>query len=121
MAKSGKTENSMIGYDYDLEKGDFDGDYKFTLTKRIDFSNDNTIKLTIEFPTVIDDGGDKYTKNANGDLLYNAENRKKALEFIKDRAHQFIEKLITHNSTKKGGQKRKQRKTKKNRKINNLS
>lgn len=116
MAKSGKTEskrieNSMI--DYDLVEGDFDGDYKFTLTKRVDFTSDHTIKLTIEFPTVIDDGGDKYKKNANGDLLYNAENRKKALEFINDRAHQFIEKLI-HNSTKKGGQKRKQRKTKKN-------
>jgi hypothetical protein len=114
-SESKSVKNSMLGYEYNLDKGDFDGDYKFTLTKRLDFSNDNTIKVTIDFPTVIDDGGDKYTKNADGELLYNAENRKQALQFIKDRAYQFIENLI-HNSTKKGGQKRKQRKTKKNRK-----
>jgi len=116
MATSGKTENSMIGYDYDLEKGDFDGDYIFTLTKRVDFTSDDTIKVTIEFPTVIDKN--EYEKKANGDFLYNDGNRQKALQFIKDRARQFIEKLI-HNSTKKGGQKKKQRKTKKNRKNKN--
>ena len=116
MAKSGskRIENSMIGYEYDLDQGDFDGDYKFTLTKRVDFTSDHTIKVTIEFPTVIDKKN-KYDKKADGDLLYNDENRKKAYDFINDRAYQFIEKLI-HNSTKKGGQKKKQRKTKKNRK-----
>ncbi len=119
MAKSGKTKskeikNAMIGYEYDLEQGDFHGDYKFTLTKRVDGSHDDTIKVTIDFPTVID-VKTTYDKNADGELLYNDENKDRALQFIKNRAYQFIEKLI-HNSTKKGGQKRKQRKTRKNKK-----
>ena len=100
----------MKDYEYDetsLEQGEFDGYYKFNLIKRLDGSNDHTIKVTIDFPTVIDTH--TYKKNVKDELLYDdVENS--------DRAHQFIKKLKTDTSTKKGGQKKKQRKTKKNKK-----
>ena len=101
MATSGKTENSMIGYDYDLEKGDFDGDYIFTLTKRVDFTSDDTIKVTIEFSTVFDDEN-TYEKNDNDIFLYNINNN--------DKANNFINKLRQDALTKKGGQKREETK-----------
>ena len=109
--------NCMTDYEYDetyLEPGDIDGDYKFRLIKRL--HEDDTIKVTIDFPTVIDNKY-TYTKNGNGYFLYDdVENS--------SRAHKFIKKLITHNLTKKGGKKKKQRKTKKtkkNKKINNYT
>jgi hypothetical protein len=116
MANSGKIElqrirNCMKDYVYDetsLEQGEFVGDYKFTLINRLDGSNDDTIKVTIDFPTVLDDEN-TYEKDADGDVIYNDENN--------DKAHQFIKNLIPHNSTKKGGQKKKQRKTRKTRKT----
>jgi len=116
MANPGKRElqrirNCMIDYEYDetsLEQGEFDGDYKFKLTNRPDFGKDDIIKVTIEFSTGFDDEH-TYKKNADGNVIDNDKNRKKA--------HQFIENLITHNLTKKGGQKKKQRKTRKNKKM----
>ena len=114
MANSGKIElqrirNCMKDYVYDetsLEQGEFVGDYKFTLINRLDGSNDDTIKVTIDFPTVLDDEN-TYEKDASENFLYNDENNNKA--------HDFINKLI-NDLTKKGGQKKKQRKTKKNKK-----
>ena len=111
MENPGKEElkriiNCMKDYEYDensLEPGDFDSDYKFRLIKRL--HDDNTIKVTIDFPTVIDNEN-TYENDDNGDF-YNVENN--------DKAREFIENLKINNSTKKGGQKRKQRKTKKRR------
>jgi hypothetical protein len=118
MENSGKIElkrilTCMKDYEYDetsLERGDFDGSYKFNLTTRPDYSSDETIKVTIEFSTAFDDEN-TYEKD-DEKFLYNDENNYNA--------HDFINKLITHNSTKKGGQKKKQkkkqRKTRKNKK-----
>jgi outer membrane cobalamin receptor len=118
MENSGKIElkrilTCMKDYEYDetsLEPGDFDGSYKFNLTTRPDYSSDETIKVTIEFSTAFDDEN-TYEKD-DENFLYNDENNYNA--------HDFINKLITHNSTKKGGQKKKQkkkqRKTRKNKK-----
>ena len=111
MENPGKIElkrilNCMKDYENvgSLEEGEFDGYYKFNLIKRLDGSSDDTIKVTIDFPTVIDTH--KYKKNANGNFLYNdVKNNEKARE--------FIHKLMMDVSTKRGGQK-KQRKTKKN-------
>ena len=108
--KTGKTElkriiKCMKDYEYDetyLEPGESDGDYKFRLIKRL--HEDHTIKVTIDFPTAIDKH--TYTKDDNGNFLYEDINNS-------SRAHQFIKKLIPHNSIKKGGQKKKQRKTRK--------
>ena len=111
MENPGKTElkriiKCMKDYEYDetyLDPGELYGDYKFRLIKRLD--NDDAIKVTIDFPPVIDTKH-TYTKDDNGNFLYDdVENS--------GRAHQFIKKLIPHNSTKKGGQKKKQRKTRK--------
>ena len=65
MENPGKTELNRIlkcmkDYEYDetyLEPGEFDTDYKFKLIKRMQDinSNDHTIRVTIDFPTVIDD------------------------------------------------------------------
>jgi hypothetical protein len=117
MENPGKTELNRIlqcmkDYEYDetyLEPGEFDTDYKFKLIKRMQDinSNDHTIRVTIDFPTVIDDDN-TYTNDDDGDF-YNIENN--------DKAHQFIKNLITHNLTKKGGKKKKQRKTRKTRKT----
>ena len=106
----GKTElkriiKCMKDYEYDdsLEQSEeFDGYYKFNLIKRL--HEDHTIKVTIDFPTAIDKH--TYTKDDNGNFLYEDINNS-------SRAHQFIKNLIPHNSTKKGGQKKKQRKTRK--------
>ena len=106
----GKTElkriiKCMKDYEYDetyLEPGESVGDYKFRLIKRL--HEDHTIKVTIDFPTAIDKH--TYTKDDNGNFLYEDINNS-------SRAHQFIKNLIPHNSTKKGGQKKKQRKTRK--------
>ena len=115
MENSGKIElkriiNCMKEYEYDensLEPGKFDGSYIFNLHKRVDYSRDDTIKVTIEFSTGFDDEN-TYEKDASENFLYNDENNNKA--------HDFINKLI-NDLTKKGGQKKKQRKTKKNKKI----
>jgi hypothetical protein len=113
MNDSGKIElkrilNCMKDYEYDdsLERGEFDGYYKFNLTKRVDPSNDHTIKVTIEFSTGFDNEN-TYKKKANGDFLYKNDDNSK-------RAREFINKLMKDDSPKKGGQKKKQRKTKKN-------
>ena len=100
--------NCMKDYEYDdsLEQGEFDGYYKFNLTKRLDGISDDTIKVTIDFPTVIDTH--TYKKNADGDFLYNDVKNS-------DRARKFINKLMKDISTKTGGQKKhkeKQKKTK---------
>jgi hypothetical protein len=89
--------------DTSLERGEFDY-YKFNLTKRPDGSNDHTIKVTIEFSTVFDDKH-TYEKDDDNNVIDNDEN--------KDKADNFIKKLKTDTSTKKGGQKKKQRKTRK--------
>ena len=119
MENSGKIElkriiNCMKDYEYDdnsLKPGKFDGSYIFNLHKRVDYSRDDTIKVTIEFSTVFDDEN-TYEKNAYENFLYNDENNNKA--------HDFINKLINDDLTKKGGQKKKQRKkqrkTRKNKK-----
>jgi hypothetical protein len=119
MENPGKEElkriiNCMKDYEYDensLEPGKIDGSYIFNLHKRVDYSSDDTIKVTIEFSTVFDDEN-TYEKDDYENFLYNDENN--------DKAHQFIKKLTTHNLTKKGGQKKKQRKkqrkTRKNKK-----
>ena len=115
--KEGKKElmkilNCMKDYEYDdkydLQEGDFD-DYNFRLTKLLG-NSDHTIKVTIEFSTVFDfENKNKYKKD---DLQNNVIRNDPG---NKEKARQFIQSLITHNSTKKGGQKRKQRKTKKRR------
>jgi hypothetical protein len=117
MENPGKTElkrilQCMKDYEYVetyLEPGEFDTDYKFKLIKRMQDinSNDHTIRVTIDFPTVIDNEN-TYTNDDDGEF-YNVENN--------DKAHQFIKNLITHNLTKKGGKKKKQRKTRKTRKT----
>jgi hypothetical protein len=116
MENPGKIElkrilNCMKDYEYDdsLEQGEFDGYYKFNLTKRLDYISDDTIKVTIDFPTVIDTH--TYKKNADGVFLYNDVKNS-------DRARKFINKLMKDDSTKTGGQKKKQRKTKKDKKRN---
>ena len=118
MENPGKIElkrilNCMEDYEYDdsLEQGEFDGYYKFNLTKRLDGISDDTIKVTIDFPTVIDTH--TYKKNADGNFLYNDVKNS-------DRARKFINKLMKDDSTKTGGQKKKQRKTKKNKKNKQL-
>lgn len=94
----------MKDYEYDdtsLEQGVFDGDYKFKLIKRVDYSSDETIKVTIEFSTVFDDEN-TYEKNDNDIFLYNINNN--------DKANNFINKLRQDALTKKGGQKREETK-----------
>ena len=115
MDHSGKIElkrilNCMKDYEYDdsLEPGEIDGSYRFNLHKRVDYSTDDTIKVTIEFSTGFDDEH-RYKKNAYGDFLYNDVKNS-------DRARKFINKLMKDDSTKTGGQKKKQRKTQKNKK-----
>ena len=118
MENPGKIElkrilNCMKDYEYNnsLEEGEFDGCYKFNLIKRLDDSSDDTIKVTIDFPTVIDDDKPNYKKDTtNENFIYNRENSAKA--------GKFINKLMkdVSVSTKRGGQKKKQRKTKKNKK-----
>ena len=93
----------MKDYEYDetfLEPGDIDGDYKFRLIKRVDYISDDTIKVTIDFSTGFDDDN-TYEKDDDGEF-YNVENN--------DKAHQFIKKLINDDLTKKGGQRKKQKK-----------
>jgi len=117
MENPGKTElkrilKCMKDYEYDetyLEPGEFDTDYKFKLIKRMQDinSNDHTIRVTIDFPTVIDDEN-TYTNDDDGNFNNIKNNNKE---------HQFIKNLITHNLTKKGGKKKKQRKTRKTRKT----
>ena len=116
MENPGKIElkrilNCMKDYEYDdsLEPCEIDGSYRFNLHKRVDYSNDDTIKVTIEFSTGFDNEN-TYKKDGNGNFLYNDKNNKKARD--------FIHKLIA--STKTGGQKKKQRKTKKNKKNKQL-
>ena len=111
MANPGKIElkrilNCMKDYEYNnsLEEGEFDGCYKFNLIKRLDDSSDHTIKVTIDFPTVIDTH--TYKKNADGDFLYNDVKNS-------DRARKFINKLMKDISTKTGRQKKHKEKTKK--------
>ncbi len=110
----GKTElkriiKCMKDYEYDdsLEQSEeFDGYYKFNLIKRL--HEDHTIKVTIDFPTVIDTPH-TYKKKANGNFSYDdVENS--------SRARTFINELMKDDSTNTGGQKKKQRKTKKNKK-----
>ena len=109
MENSGKIElkriiNCMKDYEYDdnsLEPGKFDGSYIFNLTKRVDYSSDETIKVTIEFSTVFDDEN-TYEKDAYENFLYNDENNEKA--------YNFINKLMKDDLTKKGGQKRETKK-----------
>jgi ABC-type phosphate transport system ATPase subunit len=95
--------NCMKDYEYDdsLEPGKFDGSYILNLQKRVDYSSDETIKVTIEFSTVFDDKN-TYKKDAYENFLYNDKNNKKA--------YKFINKLMKDDSPKKGGQ----RKTRKN-------
>jgi hypothetical protein len=115
MENPGKTElkrirNCIKDYEYDensLERGEFDY-YKFNLNKRPDFSKDDIIKVTIEFSTGFDDKH-TYEKDDYNNVIDNEKNKKKA--------DQFIKKLKTDTSTKKGGQKKKQRKTRKTRKT----
>jgi len=109
MENPGKIElkrilNCMKDYEYDdsLEQGEFYGYYKFNLTKRL--HEDHTIKVTIDFPTGID--GYTYKKNALGNFLYDDVKNS-------SRARTFIHELMKDDSTKTGGQKKKQRKTKK--------
>ncbi len=102
--------NCMKDYEYDensLEPGKFDGSYILNLQKRVDYSSDETIKVTIEFSTVFDDKN-RYKKDAYENFLYNDKNNKKA--------NIFINKLMNDDSPKKGGQKKKQGKTRKNKK-----
>jgi hypothetical protein len=106
-----KILNCMKDYEYDdiydLQRGDFD-DFNFRLTKLLGDS-DHTIKVTIEFSTNFDDNPTHtYKKDRNNNVIDNDKNKATARE--------FIQSLRTHNSTKKGGQKRKQRKTRKNKK-----
>jgi hypothetical protein len=118
MEKSGQIElnriiNCMKDYEYDdnsLKQGEFDGSYIFNLNKRLDYSRDDTIKVTIDFSTDFDNEN-KYEKDDNDNFLYNDENNEKA--------HNFINKLMKDDLTKKGGQKGGQkRKTKKETKRN---
>jgi hypothetical protein len=115
MENSGKIElkriiNCMKDYEYDdsLEPGKIDGSYIFNLNKRVDYSRDETIKVTIEFSTVFDDENTYETDDYN--FLYNVENNEKA--------HNFINKLMKDDLTKKGGQKR--RRTKKRNKMKQM-
>ena len=109
MENSGKIElkriiNCMKDYEYDdnsLKQGEFDGSYIFNLHKRVDYSSDDTIKVTIEFSTDFDNEN-TYEKDAYENFLYSDENNEKA--------HDFINKLINDDLTKKGGQKRRTKK-----------
>ena len=117
MDNSGKIElkriiNCMKDYEYDdnsLKQGEFDGYYIFNLIKRVDYSRDDTIKVTIEFSTEFDNEN-TYDKDENDNFLYNDENNEKA--------HNFINKLMKEDLTKKGGQKKKTKKRNKKRKTN---
>ena len=89
MEHAGKIElkrilNCMKDYEYDdhsLEKGNFDGSYILNLQKRVDYSSDETIKVTIEFSTVFDDKN-IYEKDSYENFLYNEKNKLKACKFI---------------------------------------
>jgi len=89
MEHSGKIElkrilNCMKDYEYDdhsLEPGNFDGSYILNLQKRVDYSSDETIKVTIEFFTVFDDKN-IYEKDSYENFLYNEKNKLKARKFI---------------------------------------
>ena len=115
MENSGKIElkriiNCMKDYEYDensLEPSKFDGSYIFNLHKRVDYSRDDTIKVTIEFSTVFDDENTYETDDYN--FLYNVENNEKA--------HNFINKSMKDDLTKKGGQKRETKKRNKKKQI----
>jgi hypothetical protein len=117
MENSGKIElkriiNCFKDYEYDdnsLKQGEFDGYYIFNVFKRVDYSRDDTIKVTIEFSTDFDNEN-TYDKDENDNFLYNDENNEKA--------HNFINKLMKDDLTKKGGQKRKTKKRNKRRKTN---
>jgi hypothetical protein len=113
MENSGKIElkriiNCMKDYEYDdsLEPGNFDGSYIFNLHKRVDYSRDETIKVTIEFSTVFDDEN-TYEKDDNDNFLYNDENNEKT--------HNFINKMMKDDLVKKGGHKRRTKKRNKRR------
>jgi len=116
MENSGKIElkrilNCMKDYEYDensLEPGKFDGSYIFNLIKRVDYSSDETIKITIEFSTNFDDEN-TYEKDDDENFLYNFENNEKA--------NNFINKLMKDDLTKKGGQKRRTKKKKQKKQI----
>jgi len=115
MENSGKIElkrilNCMKDYEYDdsLEPGKFDGSYIFNLNKRVDFSSDETIKVTIEFSTNFDDEN-TYEKDDDDYFIYNIDNNEKA--------HNFINKLMKDDLTKKGGQKRRTKKRNKKKQI----
>lgn len=115
MEHSGKIElkrilNCMKDYEYDdsLEPGKIDGSYIFNLNKRLDYSRDDTIKVTIDFSTDFDNEN-KYEKDDNDNFLYNDENNEKA--------HNFINKLMKDDLTKKGGQKRETKKRNKKKQI----
>jgi hypothetical protein len=88
---------------YDLEPGEYDGSYTLKLKKRVDFSSDETITVTIDFSTVFDDKT-TYIKDDYENLVYNNENAAKA--------RKFINKLMKDDLTTRGGQKKGTRKHK---------
>jgi hypothetical protein len=103
-------------YDYtdSLDQGEFTGCYKLDFVKEIMYSdkegnyiNDRRIKVTIEFDTSYDLNTNY--KDKNGDFKYNNKNKEKAQNFIKN----LMNDTYGSNSSKKGGQRKKNRKTKK--------
>ena len=95
-----------------LNRGEFTGCYKLDFVKEIMYSdkegnyiNDRRIKVTIEFDTSFD-YKTEYNEDKKGDFKYNNENA--------DKAHHFIQQIIDGTiSSKKGGQRKKNRKTRK--------
>jgi hypothetical protein len=69
------------------------------------------MKVTIEFSTSFDDKT-KYTKDRYENLVYDDNNYQKARKFINN--------LRNNDLPKSGGQKKKQRKTRKNKKLHLL-
>jgi hypothetical protein len=103
-------------YDYtdSLDAGDFGGCYNLIFEKKIMYSdnegtyvNDRRIKVTIAFDTSFDYKNEY--RDEKGDFIYNSENAKKAQKFIK----KLMNDTYDSNSSKKGGQRKKNRKTKK--------
>jgi hypothetical protein len=103
-------------YDYtdSLDKGEFGGCYKLDFVKEIMYSdklgnyiNDRRIKVTIEFDTSYDHENEY--KDKKGDFDYNKKNEVKAKNFIK----KLMNDTYDSKSSKNGGQRKKNRKTKK--------
>lgn len=97
-----------------LAEGEVDGCYKLNFVKEIMYSdtkgtyiNDRRIKVTIEFDTSFDFNTEY--KYKNGDFNYNTKNSEKAQNFI----NQITDGTYDSKSSKKGGQRKKNRKTKK--------